>query len=66
MNPFMSLSRLRLRAGLDHFAKIKDARQAWKVMHALREVLFPVVRGTRAGAVHHINSRLMRRSKWPP
>ena len=31
---------------LDHFAEIKDARQAWKVMYPLREVLFLVVCGT--------------------
>jgi hypothetical protein len=46
MNLFMNLSRLRcalrLRALLDPFAKIKDARQAWKVMYPLREVLFLV------------------------
>jgi hypothetical protein len=42
MNLFMHLSRLRLRALLDPFAKIKAARQAWKVMNPLREVLFPV------------------------
>ena len=31
---------------LDHFAEIKDTRQAWKVMYPLREVLFLVVCGT--------------------
>jgi predicted transposase YbfD/YdcC len=36
----------RLRALLDHFGKIKDARQAWKVAYPLREVLFLVVCGT--------------------
>jgi predicted transposase YbfD/YdcC len=36
----------RLRLLLDHFAKIKDARQAWKVAYPLREVLFLVVCGT--------------------
>jgi hypothetical protein len=47
MNLFMNLSRLRLRALLHPFAKIKGARQAWKVMYPLREVLFPgVVSGT--------------------
>jgi hypothetical protein len=42
MNPFVNLSRraLRLRALLGLFAKIKDARQARKIMCA-REVLFP-------------------------
>jgi hypothetical protein len=30
----------RLRLLLDHFAKIKDTRQAWKVTYPLREVLF--------------------------
>jgi hypothetical protein len=39
-------ARPRLRALLDHFAKIKDTRQAWKVMYPLREVLFLVVCGT--------------------
>jgi hypothetical protein len=33
-------ARPRLRALLDHFAEITDARQAWKVMYPLREVLF--------------------------
>jgi hypothetical protein len=42
MNLFMNLSRLRLRALLDPFAKIKGARPAWKVMYPLREVLFLV------------------------
>jgi predicted transposase YbfD/YdcC len=36
----------RLRLLLDHFAKIKDTRQAWKVAYPLREVLFLVVCGT--------------------
>jgi hypothetical protein len=36
----------RLRLLLDHFSKIKDTRQAWKVAHPLREVLFLVVCGT--------------------
>ena len=35
-----------MRALLDHFAKVKDARQAWKVMYPLREVLFLAVCGT--------------------
>jgi predicted transposase YbfD/YdcC len=39
-------ARPRLRALLDHFAKIKDTRQAWKVAYPLREVLFLVVCGT--------------------
>ena len=39
-------ARPRLAALLDHFAEIKDARQAWKVMYPLREVLFLVVCGT--------------------
>jgi hypothetical protein len=39
-------ARPRLRALLDHFAEITDARQAWKVMYPLREVLFLVVCGT--------------------
>jgi hypothetical protein len=45
MDLFMNLSRPRLRALLHHFAKINDARQAWKVMDPLREVLFLVVCG---------------------
>src|SRR5438034_3181994 len=36
----------RLRLLLDHFAKIKDTRQAWKVAYPLGEVLFLVVCGT--------------------
>ena len=36
----------RLRLLLDHFAKIKDTRQCWKVAYPLREVLFLVVCGT--------------------
>jgi len=39
----------RLRLLLDHFATIKDTRQAWKVAYPLREVLFLVVCGTIAG-----------------
>jgi hypothetical protein len=39
-------ARPRLRALLDHFAKIKDTRQSWKVAYLLREVLFLVVCGT--------------------
>ena len=31
----------RLLALLDHFAKIKDARQSWKIAYPLREVLVP-------------------------
>jgi predicted transposase YbfD/YdcC len=31
---------------LDHFSKIKDTRQSWKVAYPLREVLFLVVCGT--------------------
>jgi hypothetical protein len=42
-------ARPRLAALLDHFAEIKDARQGWKVMFPLREVLFLVVCGTIAG-----------------
>src|SRR5208282_5275225 len=36
----------RLRLLLDHFAKIKDTRQSWKVAYPLPEVLFLVVCGT--------------------
>src|SRR6267154_1439000 len=36
----------RLRLLLDHFARIKDTRQSWKVAYPLREVLFLVVCGT--------------------
>jgi predicted transposase YbfD/YdcC len=39
-------ARPRLRLLLDHFARIKDTRQAWKVAYPLREVLFLVVCGT--------------------
>jgi predicted transposase YbfD/YdcC len=40
------LAKPRLRLLLDHFSKIKDTRQAWKVAYPLREVLFMVVCGT--------------------
>jgi DDE_Tnp_1-associated len=36
----------RLRLLLDHFSKIKDTRQCWKVAYPLVEVLFLVVCGT--------------------
>jgi len=36
----------RLRLLLDHFSKIEDTRQSWKVAYPLREVLFLVVCGT--------------------
>ncbi len=36
----------RLRLLLDHFSKIKDTRQAWKVAYPLCEALVPVVCGT--------------------
>jgi len=36
----------RLRLLLDHLARVKDTRQAWKVAYPLREVLFLVVCGT--------------------
>lgn len=37
-----------LRVLLDHLARVKDARQSWKVAYPLREVLFLVVCGTLA------------------
>jgi predicted transposase YbfD/YdcC len=40
----------RLRLLLDHFSKIKDTRQAWKVAYPLCEVLFLVVCGTIANS----------------
>ena len=40
----------RLRLLLDHFARIKDTRQSWKVAYPLREVLFLVVCGTIASS----------------
>jgi predicted transposase YbfD/YdcC len=40
------LAKPRLRLLLDHFSKIKDTRQCWKVAYPLREVLFLVVCGT--------------------
>src|SRR6266487_5725119 len=43
----------RLRLLLDHFAKIKDTRQAWKVAYPLCEVLFLVVCGTIANGVDY-------------
>ena len=36
----------RLRLLLDHFSKVKDTRQSWKVAYPLREVLLLVVCGT--------------------
>jgi predicted transposase YbfD/YdcC len=45
-NLSVSSAKPRLRALLDHFAKIKDTRQTWKVMYPLREVLLLVVCGT--------------------
>jgi predicted transposase YbfD/YdcC len=36
----------RLRSLLNHFSRIKDTRQLWKVAYPLREVLFLVVCGT--------------------
>ena len=39
-------ARPRLRTLLDHFGKIEDTRQCWKVAYPLREVLFLVVCGT--------------------
>jgi hypothetical protein len=41
---FVNLSRPRLCALLDHFAKIKEARQAR--LYPVREVLFLVIGGT--------------------
>jgi predicted transposase YbfD/YdcC len=38
-----------LRLLIDHFSKIKDTRQSWKVAYPLVEVLFLVVCGTIAG-----------------
>jgi hypothetical protein len=42
-------SKPRLRLLLEHFSRIKDTRQCWKVAYPLREVLFLVVCGTIAG-----------------
>jgi predicted transposase YbfD/YdcC len=39
-------ARPRLRLLLDHFSKIKDTRQAWKIAYPLCEVLFLLVCGT--------------------
>jgi hypothetical protein len=39
-------SKSRLRALLDHFAVIEDAREPWRVAHTLAEVLLLVVCGT--------------------
>jgi predicted transposase YbfD/YdcC len=36
----------RLRVLLDHFAKVKDTRQSWKIAYPLSEMLFVVVCGT--------------------
>lgn len=40
----------RLAVLLDHFSAIEDARQSWKVMYPLREVLFLIVCGTIASS----------------
>jgi predicted transposase YbfD/YdcC len=41
-----SVPRWRLKALLDHFARIEDPREAWRVAHPLSEVLLLVVCGT--------------------
>jgi predicted transposase YbfD/YdcC len=41
-----SVPRSRLKALLDHFARIEDPREAWRVAHPLSEVLLLVVCGT--------------------
>ena len=43
---------------LDHFAKIKDTRQSWKVAYPLREVLF--MRDRLVFAVCEIFARIKR------
>jgi len=63
MNLFMNLSRPRLRALLDPFAKIKGARQAWKVMYPLREVLFLVWCPARSRAATITTTSARRHSK---
>jgi predicted transposase YbfD/YdcC len=42
-------SKPRLRSLLDHFSRVRDTRQPWKVMYPLREVILLVVCGTIAG-----------------
>jgi len=46
-------ARPRLRQLLDHFSKIEDTRQTWKVAYPLCEVLFLVVCGTIASGDDH-------------
>ncbi len=41
-----TLPKARLAVLLDHFGAVADARQSWRVMYPLREVLFLVVCGT--------------------
>src|SRR5215207_6491390 len=41
-----SLPKSRLKALLDHFGKIEDPREPWRVAHPLPEVLLLVVCGT--------------------
>lgn len=45
----VAIEKPRLRRLLDHFAKVADPREAWRVAHPLPEVLLLVVCGTIAG-----------------
>ena len=47
----------RLRLLLDHFAKITDSRQAWKVAYPLREVPFLGLRDHRDTCVESLRDR---------
>ncbi len=42
---------------LDHFAALRDPRQAWKVVFPLSEVLLMVLCGTLAGAEDFVDIR---------
>jgi DDE_Tnp_1-associated len=46
MDDLSASAKPQLRLLLDHFSKIKDTRQLWKVVYPLREILFHVVCGT--------------------
>jgi predicted transposase YbfD/YdcC len=46
MDDLSASAKPRLRLLLDHFSKIEDTRQLWRVAYPLREILFLVVCGT--------------------
>jgi hypothetical protein len=58
----------RLRALLEHFAKIEDPREPWRVAHPLPEVLLLVVCGTIADCddYDHIAAWGESHLRWTP